>query len=210
MNDEHEFISAPRTTQHSEELVSPQHREISAVKSPAQQYSDNNDGNTVRCLDNKCYGNNCSSIPHQSMSSSSSGVPSTETVDRRGEDCQTVAVIKDGGSGREVDNDDASCCSLLSSSMTDCGSGTGVALLGVDRSVSPVAEATTDSESAIITTGFGRQREPRTTISGPQLNALLTAFTDTPKPSRQAREQLAARTGLSMRVIQVNCNIHTS
>lgn len=49
----------------------------------------------------------------------------------------------------------------------------------------------------------GRQREPRTTISGPQLNALLAAFIDTPKPSRQAREQLATRTGLSMRVIQV-------
>jgi hypothetical protein len=55
-----------------------------------------------------------------------------------------------------------------------------------------------------VTAGCGaRQREPRTTISGPQLNALLAAFSDTPKPSRQAREQLATRTGLSMRVIQV-------
>lgn len=48
-----------------------------------------------------------------------------------------------------------------------------------------------------------KRRGPRTTIKAKQLEVLKTAFTATPKPTRHIREQLAAETGLNMRVIQV-------
>ena len=50
----------------------------------------------------------------------------------------------------------------------------------------------------------GKRRGPRTTIKAKQLEILKTAFSQTPKPTRHIREQLAKETGLSMRVIQVN------
>ncbi|CAF0727445.1 unnamed protein product [Didymodactylos carnosus] len=43
----------------------------------------------------------------------------------------------------------------------------------------------------------------RTTIKAPQLEVLRRSFDVCPKPTKQQREQLAAETGLSMRVIQV-------
>ena len=49
----------------------------------------------------------------------------------------------------------------------------------------------------------GKRRGPRTTIKAKQLEILKTAFSQTPKPTRHIREQLAKETGLSMRVIQV-------
>ena len=49
----------------------------------------------------------------------------------------------------------------------------------------------------------GKRRGPRTTIKAKQLEVLKTAFSQTPKPTRHIREQLAKETGLSMRVIQV-------
>lgn len=49
----------------------------------------------------------------------------------------------------------------------------------------------------------GKRRGPRTTIKAKQLEMLKSAFSQAPKPSRQARERLAKETGLSMRVIQV-------
>ena len=49
-----------------------------------------------------------------------------------------------------------------------------------------------------------KRRGPRTTIKAKQLEVLKTAFTATPKPTRHIREQLAAETGLNMRVIQVS------
>lgn len=49
----------------------------------------------------------------------------------------------------------------------------------------------------------GKRRGPRTTIKAKQLEVLKNAFSQTPKPTRHIREQLAKETGLSMRVIQV-------
>lgn len=48
-----------------------------------------------------------------------------------------------------------------------------------------------------------KRRGPRTTIKAKQLEVLKAAFAATPKPTRHIREQLAAETGLNMRVIQV-------
>ncbi len=53
----------------------------------------------------------------------------------------------------------------------------------------------------------GKKRGPRTTIKAKQLEMLKTAFSATPKPTRHIREQLAAETGLNMRVIQVSLHI---
>jgi len=50
----------------------------------------------------------------------------------------------------------------------------------------------------------GKRRGPRTTIKPKQLETLRRAFESAPKPSRHTREQLAAETGLNMRVIQVS------
>ncbi|XP_011503574.1 PREDICTED: LIM/homeobox protein Lhx5 isoform X2 [Ceratosolen solmsi marchali] len=47
-----------------------------------------------------------------------------------------------------------------------------------------------------------KRRGPRTTIKAKQLEILKTAFSQTPKPTRHIREQLAKETGLPMRVIQ--------
>lgn len=49
-----------------------------------------------------------------------------------------------------------------------------------------------------------KRRGPRTTIKAKQLDVLKTAFSQTPKPTRHIREQLAKETGLPMRVIQVS------
>ncbi|EGT45141.1 CBN-LIN-11 protein [Caenorhabditis brenneri] len=49
-----------------------------------------------------------------------------------------------------------------------------------------------------------KRRGPRTTIKAKQLETLKNAFAATPKPTRHIREQLAAETGLNMRVIQVS------
>jgi LIM homeobox protein 1 len=51
-----------------------------------------------------------------------------------------------------------------------------------------------------------KRRGPRTTIKAKQLEILKTAFSQTPKPTRHIREQLAKETGLPMRVIQVREN----
>ncbi|XP_055299833.1 LIM/homeobox protein Lhx5 [Sitodiplosis mosellana] len=48
-----------------------------------------------------------------------------------------------------------------------------------------------------------KRRGPRTTIKAKQLDVLKNAFSQTPKPTRHIREQLAKETGLPMRVIQV-------
>lgn len=55
----------------------------------------------------------------------------------------------------------------------------------------------------------GKRRGPRTTIKAKQLEVLKTAFSQTPKPTRHIREQLAKETGLSMRVIQVRTSTKT-
>uniref|UniRef100_A0A182U9S5 Homeobox domain-containing protein n=1 Tax=Anopheles melas TaxID=34690 RepID=A0A182U9S5_9DIPT len=47
-----------------------------------------------------------------------------------------------------------------------------------------------------------KRRGPRTTIKAKQLEVLKNAFSQTPKPTRHIREQLAKETGLPMRVIQ--------
>lgn len=50
----------------------------------------------------------------------------------------------------------------------------------------------------------GKRRGPRTTIKPKQLETLRRAFETASKPTRHIREQLAAETGLNMRVIQVS------
>ena len=57
-------------------------------------------------------------------------------------------------------------------------------------------------------TGANKRRGPRTTIKAKQLEVLKTAFSQTPKPTRHIREQLAKETGLPMRVIQVKEKIY--
>lgn len=49
----------------------------------------------------------------------------------------------------------------------------------------------------------GAPKRPRTTITPKQLDVLVLAYNASPKPSRQVREQVAAETGLDMRVVQV-------
>lgn len=46
-------------------------------------------------------------------------------------------------------------------------------------------------------------KRPRTTISARQLEKLKAAYSKCSKPPRHVREQLAADTGLDMRVVQV-------
>lgn len=46
-------------------------------------------------------------------------------------------------------------------------------------------------------------KRPRTTITAKQLETLKTAYSNSPKPARHVREQLAQETGLDMRVVQV-------
>ncbi len=68
-----------------------------------------------------------------------------------------------------------------------------------------------DSENKSPDDGAGgKRRGPRTTIKAKQLEVLKTAFSQTPKPTRHIREQLAKETGLSMRVIQVRHSLHVS
>lgn len=52
-----------------------------------------------------------------------------------------------------------------------------------------------------------KRRGPRTTIKAKQLDVLKNAFSQTPKPTRHIREQLAKETGLPMRVIQVSGSV---
>ncbi|XP_071495912.1 LIM/homeobox protein Lhx3-like [Diadema antillarum] len=46
-------------------------------------------------------------------------------------------------------------------------------------------------------------KRPRTTITAKQLETLKNAYSNSPKPARHVREQLAQETGLDMRVVQV-------
>ena len=49
----------------------------------------------------------------------------------------------------------------------------------------------------------GNQKRPRTTITAKQLEVLRQNYLLGSKPSRHTREQIAAETGLDMRVVQV-------
>lgn len=69
----------------------------------------------------------------------------------------------------------------------------------------PDARGDSQSENKSPEDGGGsKRRGPRTTIKAKQLEVLKTAFSQTPKPTRHIREQLAKETGLPMRVIQVS------
>ena len=60
-----------------------------------------------------------------------------------------------------------------------------------------------DSDSEKNKDKESKRRGPRTTIKAKQLEVLRNVFSQTPKPTRLMREQLAKETGLPMRVIQV-------
>lgn len=67
--------------------------------------------------------------------------------------------------------------------------------------------ASTDCAADDLVDANGKRRGPRTTIKPKQLETLRRAFESAPKPSRHIREQLAAETGLNMRVIQVSLRV---
>lgn len=52
-------------------------------------------------------------------------------------------------------------------------------------------------------------KRPRTTISAKSLETLKQAYQASSKPARHVREQLAADTGLDMRVVQVTIGLNT-
>ena len=64
-------------------------------------------------------------------------------------------------------------------------------------------DSQTENKSPDNGNSGSKRRGPRTTIKAKQLEILKTAFSQTPKPTRHIREQLAKETGLPMRVIQV-------
>ncbi|KDR09240.1 LIM/homeobox protein Lhx1, partial [Zootermopsis nevadensis] len=64
-------------------------------------------------------------------------------------------------------------------------------------------DSQTENKSPDDGNSGSKRRGPRTTIKAKQLEILKTAFSQTPKPTRHIREQLAKETGLPMRVIQV-------
>ena len=64
-------------------------------------------------------------------------------------------------------------------------------------------DSNNNKDSASSEKGGNKRRGPRTTIKAKQLEVLKASFNATPKPTRHIREQLAAETGLNMRVIQV-------
>ena len=68
---------------------------------------------------------------------------------------------------------------------------------------SPMGDPDEDSDSDKNKDKESKRRGPRTTIKAKQLEVLRTVFSQTPKPTRLMREQLAKETGLPMRVIQV-------
>ena len=70
---------------------------------------------------------------------------------------------------------------------------------GESRSDNPSESKSPDEGGA-----GSKRRGPRTTIKAKQLEILKNAFSQTPKPTRHIREQLAKETGLPMRVIQVS------
>jgi len=65
-------------------------------------------------------------------------------------------------------------------------------------------DSQTENKSPDDGNSGSKRRGPRTTIKAKQLEILKTAFSQTPKPTRHIREQLAKETSLPMRVIQVN------
>ncbi|XP_018329138.1 LIM/homeobox protein Lhx5 [Agrilus planipennis] len=64
-------------------------------------------------------------------------------------------------------------------------------------------DSQTENKSPDDSSAGSKRRGPRTTIKAKQLEILKGAFSQTPKPTRHIREQLAKDTGLPMRVIQV-------
>ncbi|XP_067014818.2 LIM/homeobox protein Lhx1 [Anabrus simplex] len=64
-------------------------------------------------------------------------------------------------------------------------------------------DSQTENKSPDDGNAGSKRRGPRTTIKAKQLEILKNAFSQTPKPTRHIREQLAKETGLPMRVIQV-------
>jgi len=64
-------------------------------------------------------------------------------------------------------------------------------------------DSQTENKSPDDGNSGSKRRGPRTTIKAKQLEILKTAFSQTPKPTRHIREQLAKETSLPMRVIQV-------
>lgn len=71
-------------------------------------------------------------------------------------------------------------------------------------------DSQTENKSPDDGNSGSKRRGPRTTIKAKQLEILKTAFSQTPKPTRHIREQLAKETGLPMRVIQVNISSYLS
>ena len=67
----------------------------------------------------------------------------------------------------------------------------------------PVGDLQVCLSAADYGDGVDGNKRPRTTITARQMEVLKTAYKTSPKPARHVREQLAADTGLDMRVVQV-------
>lgn len=63
------------------------------------------------------------------------------------------------------------------------------------------------SEDMFATKIDGRRgpKRPRTILNTQQRRAFKASFDVSPKPCRKVRENLARETGLSLRIVQVNC-----
>lgn len=74
-----------------------------------------------------------------------------------------------------------------------------------DRRRSSVKSDDSESEQDGADAGGsgGKKRTPRTNITNEQLDMLSKCFADNDKPTREVREELSQKTGLTMRVIQV-------
>eukprot|EP00096_Caligus_rogercresseyi_P005734 TRINITY_DN2172_c0_g2_i1.p1 TRINITY_DN2172_c0_g2~~TRINITY_DN2172_c0_g2_i1.p1 ORF type:complete len:389 (-),score=131.32 TRINITY_DN2172_c0_g2_i1:429-1595(-) len=92
-------------------------------------------------------------------------------------------------------------------SVHDSGSNTPSSLLNLDDANSTQSRESEDDEDKVKDLDENgkenKRRGPRTTIKAKQFEVLKTVFSQTPKPTRLMREQLAKETGLPMRVIQV-------
>ncbi|CAB4057838.1 LHX5 [Lepeophtheirus salmonis] len=92
-------------------------------------------------------------------------------------------------------------------SVNESGSNTPSSLMNLDDNSSPKSPESEDDDDKVKDLDENgkenKRRGPRTTIKAKQFEVLKTVFSQTPKPTRLMREQLAKETGLPMRVIQV-------
>ncbi|CAF0857994.1 unnamed protein product [Didymodactylos carnosus] len=106
----------------------------------------------------------------------------------------------------EEDGDDDMDGKICNGKKLRQASGTGAVGIGTDSDGSGTEMDMNLSQSSAgnsFANDNNAKKGGRTTIKAPQLEILCRSFEVCPKPTKQQREQLAAETGLNMRVIQV-------